>query len=296
MSDIPFGGKPHNNINLTLMRVESPRHLFLNPSSIFGEARFKAWRAHVHIHNLMRLLEAIFEDQKEALGLQYDFDEKRYWLNTHMEVFADVGLIVGDCLRNLRSALDYLTSILARQVNQSAERTRFPIDEKCGRIEEFFLPARTSKRGKHLAPGPLHDLSCKYPELKKIILDDIKPYSAEYGGSALGDLIWRVVSMDNIDKHRLITPVVHTTLVDDLKVAGFVIQQSEYHAIGPRGVHIGRMPFDPNAKANMTVAVEFGEDTRLPGEEVTSTLVEGLNAITSVIDIFERHFEGKNTP
>jgi hypothetical protein len=118
----------------------------------------------------------------------------------------EAALALSDCIRCLRSALDYLVSSLARAADLEDERTAFPFHKERKNVDDMFLPPR-QKGTRTVKAGSLYDVGSAYPDLKEIILNLIQPWSADDGANPRGDMLWRIITTDSIDKHRLITPV-----------------------------------------------------------------------------------------
>lgn len=275
------------------MKVGHPGPPQITPDSIFNEARLKVWRAKRHIHEISATWESWVQQHPDVGRLTFDPTNCTKKLNTDIKCPIDISLAVGDCIRCLRSAMDYLVCALARSANPaiSDENLIFPFADKREVVEGFFEADRLSKKGRTIRAKALYPLYCEYPDLKKIILDKIQPYSADDGASAMGDLLWRVITMDNIDKHRLITPTVQVAGLDtvkftdgggvyDLAVVGDVLR------FGPEK--------ELEGEPDISVDIIFQPDTRLPMKPIVSALVSGANAVVDSIEIFETHFQGKN--
>jgi hypothetical protein len=204
----------------------------------------------------------------------------------------EVPLGVGDCIRCLRSAADYLISALARAADLSDESVIFPFAEKREVVEGFFEGGTVSKKGRPIRAKALYPVYCKYPDLKKVILDKIQPYSAKCGAAPMGDLLWRVITMDNIDKHRLITPALQIAGNDSVRFKG---------GGGIFGIAtVGDVfRFGPDIKleesANITLDILFDSNTRLPNKPIVSSLVSAATAVTETVEIFQAHFQGEQS-
>lgn len=195
--------------------------------------------------------------------------------------------MLSDCIRSLRSSLDYLVSALARQANLPDDKTIFPFAKERQGLETSFRAAIDPTKGKRgRRSGALYDLSIKYKDLEHVILNVIQPYSAADGAGEMGDLVWRVVTTDNIDKHRLILVTVSVSNINDVRtVDGGRIRNAR---IMGDGIRMGSGEIDP--KSDFSVDVLFGKPTSLAGKPITRTLVEALNFTDEIIEIFESHF------
>jgi len=117
-----------------------------------------------------------------------DRSYRLYYLGSVEAIPADVPLITGDAIQNLRSALDHLAYRLVCVGTQSSgpfEHVYFPIGE---RPREFKDRIRAIRK-------------CLTPEAVKA-LTEIKAYP---GGT--GEIFWQIQCLNNIDKHRLLLTV-----------------------------------------------------------------------------------------
>lgn len=257
--------------------------------SIFVGADLKLHRARFHAHTISVIWEAYINLNEGIVSIERNPGNDSYVLKSDAPIPFDIPLALGDCVRCLRSCLDYAMSALARKAGLSDKDTIFPFNEKADGIEPAFsfdtrkLPARQKC---------IHDLYMKYPDLKDIMLREIKPFSKEHGGSDLGDLLWRIITMDNIDKHRLMTPTVAFVHLTNVKMPGLTLIDVAFQG-NFNGGPFTTMGFGPApyTQPDFTADIVFPEKTRLAGKPVLSALVEGCDAVSHVIEIFKAHFE-----
>lgn len=253
------------------------------------ESRLKIYRARRHAHELSVTWQQVCESHSEVISVEQDPGNGMYGVGIRIPIPATIPLCIGDCIRCLRSALDYLIAGLARRAGLPDDHVIFPFNEKRKVIEQSFSPETAQagqKRGKRA--GALHSVSLKYPDLQDIILERVRPYSADDGGSPLGDLIWRLVTMDNIDKHRLITPTVSVGNIPGVMIGGMLVL-SDVVMSGGRGIGFSQKP-EIQYHGDPTIDIVFPSATRVADEPVLITLMKGCDAVSSVIDIFEAHF------
>ena len=122
---------------------------------------------------------------------------------------AEFRLIIGDCLHNLRSALDNLVYQLAVQntapnpiPEDKARELAFPIVSSPMKPDEFMTKYRS--RIGLLDPGA------------QAIIEELQPYHREDGAS---HPLWKLNKLSNIDKHRVphiasLALVTYTTFPD----------------------------------------------------------------------------------
>lgn len=123
--------------------------------------------------------------------------------------------------------------------------------------------------------------------MEDIILKQIQPYSAEYGAHPKGDLLWRLITTDNIDKHRLITPTVgHVRIEEGELENGCKIENIGLVGDVFPGIKFKGTPF-------LSLDILFSNKTRLFGNPVTIALIEGCDFVEEIVEIFEDNFKPK---
>src|SRR4051812_26771453 len=150
--------------------LEQFRHIYPSDSWLKVE-----W-AKKHIAHFEQLMGDFFRAGNYSLVLDSDFEQGRHAFYIQVNRLPiEVGLVLGDALHNLRSALDcaFYATVL-RVGGTSTEHTKFPI-------------ARTRKA----LVGPLGGGSIKqFPLLQKLILDTIQPYETGDDGAPGNSAIW----------------------------------------------------------------------------------------------------------
>lgn len=116
-------------------------------------------------------------------------DEGRlvYYLSGVADIPIDISLITGDVIQNLRSALDQLAyELWVRESNGQGRSTKiyFPIDND----------EASYRKGK---AGKTQGISAQ----SLAIIDSLKPYKDG------NDVLWRIHTLNNHDKHRLLVTV-----------------------------------------------------------------------------------------
>jgi len=272
------------------MRSAAPKVGFppppnINPDSIFLDARLKLYRARQHVNHISKAWE--FSLEQYINYVKSAEPNELYTSNEFLfEVRLEAGVIlgIGDCIRNLRSVFDYLVSALARKANIPDDQIIFPFNMERAGIENSFDEERAKGRAR-----AFYKLYKNYPDLKKIILELVQPYSKDHGAADSGDLIWRIVTTDNIDKHRLIIPVAQSV---SIQKAAFTGGGSISGITFDTGIITNPDGIKVQGDAEMTFDIFFKE-YRLARKPVIATLLEGCNVAERVIEIFESHFEGK---
>lgn len=293
--DPRFARRPDGRNLSKSIKVGEPEKPIIDGASMFHESRMKLYRARYHTLTASLVWEGFMDLDNELVRLEFDAAKGTHRLRTDMGPPPDFRLAISDTLRCLRSALDYLVSALARSKTLPEDSTIFPFNEKRQRVAESFSPVS----GKRRRAGALYAVYGAYPDLKKIILDIIQPYSASDGAGAMGDFLWRLITMDNIDKHRLLSPVISLARIKE----GHVGEPGEMSFKNVSFAGFTRPPITirgatPETKAEFDYSTDilFPPESRLPGKPVLSSLVEGANLVGKVIKIFETVFEGKDYP
>jgi hypothetical protein len=157
--------------------------------------RPKIERAKKHIFDVKARLDIFFASNPYKVGTKRDPDTRRlsYYLISVQDVPPEVGLITGDAINNIRSALDHLAFQLymvgpGGQAGGIGSRIYFPIADD---IAKYKIESPRKIKGLALAA------------IKAI--DAIEPYKG--GKTDKSDALWRLEKMNNIDKHRLLVAV-----------------------------------------------------------------------------------------
>jgi hypothetical protein len=152
----------------------------------------KIGRANHHLAELENSLSVALDPNRYHFDRELENGEYVYHVYGVPNVDPTWSLIVGDCLHNLRSALDYLAWQLVLLDNGDPnEETQFPIREtpfnKAGEIQPTQLKP-----------------AIRRPEILSA-LEEAQPYY-ENGGPQ-ESLLWALSRLNNIDKHRLLLVV-----------------------------------------------------------------------------------------
>lgn len=271
------------------LKISLPSLTSFEKERRFQMSALKLYWAKMHAHHLSLMWERHVEMHYAAavggdVKLNYSVDQHLLQPPIHFEM----PLLLGDCIRNLRSALDYLVSEMARDASLSDNVVTFPFARTPGDLKASFNEPRTGdEHRKGRRAGALYDVSRKYPDLARVILEVIRPHEGTDGSNPMGDLLWRVITSDNIDKHRLMTPSVTRSQTGIVKLtngsflSGLSMEGSALaFAAGTR----------LDKDSDISVDVIFKEPASLAGKPVLSTLIEVCDQVRSVIEIFRREF------
>lgn len=195
----------------------------------------------------------------------------------------EFGLIISDCIHNLRAALDNLLYDLALAHNRGnplpsevEERVMFPI-------------SRDRKKFKTGGAWRIRDIDPR----AQAIIEGLQPYNQ--GNNYASDPLWVLNELSRIDKHRL----VYTTLLSQGEgVFGFAGEGHVYDVrlfgSDPAGiehtvevVRYRAKPFEPGGKVHVQFAfkfdIAFGQGSPKYGERIPPTLAALRNYITDKV-------------
>jgi hypothetical protein len=150
--------------------------------------QIKLERAKRHYAELGAIIANFFATQPYKVSTRRKKDGRLvYYLSEVADMPNDIPCVIGDVIQNLRTALDHLAySLWLDESNDEGrgERVYFPIDKD----------AESYNRNKS---GKTQGISAQ----SMAIIDSLQPYR---GGN---DALWRIHSLNNRDKHRLLVTV-----------------------------------------------------------------------------------------
>ena len=209
----------------------------------------KLYRALQHLERLEVEVKRWLGGNPYSIGIESDPErrENALWVNPLHPPPADFSLIIGDCLHNLRSALDSLVYTLAIANHGSplskdiAKKMQFPMTKDCDGF-------RSSK-------WRIRDI----PDGAQAEIEGLQPYNRRQNYAR--DPLWVLNELSNIDKHRL----PHLTLfaLRATHIGGdarFRIgRQRESAAVEGRTklFGFGARQDDPSRKVNVEFKLEF---------------------------------------
>lgn len=240
-----------------VLSVTSPQPPATSPS--LSGPRAKLDRADEHRHLLDRELREFHDAEPLALTPPIFDPETQYFVmygHTLMEAPPRLGAILGDYVNNVRAALDHLVwQLVVLNGGSPTRKHNFPI---CSSPAEF----ESRKEALKCVASEHHDF-----------IEQLQPYHQPQGADqhVLRVLQW----LSNVDKHRVVHPVLTFTRDADPDQAGFRLVQGQGELQRPqvnigadwaRGEAVVRVrlePPDPNAQlewyGQIGVAIVFGE-------------------------------------
>lgn len=248
--------------------------------SIIG-AQAKIDRAAQHLRALEQLVGAFFAEKPFSLAVEPDAVRSRQIIrlqHTRPVPSTEWALIIGDCVHNMRSSLDYIAWELAG-ADPSDMTTMFPI---CDSAKSFA--SVKSRRLKRLPP-----------EIQTII-EKIQPY---HKPDPHTHALWAIQSLDAADKHKLLTltvalPTAGTTRLPDK--GGRYELQTSFEAPFEDGAEIASIhmkPFRPDMDLGLRLVfdVAFSPNLGLGSRKfVINGLTTLLNEASIVVQFFDERF------
>jgi hypothetical protein len=187
----------------------------------------KAARARKHLDELRFETKQFTASEPFNLSGAYEPPDGHYVIRWRVQRAAPVrlGLIAGDVIHNLRSALDHLVYQLSIAGGGTGKRTQFPISEDETEYDKWVdiflegvgLAARATIRGVQ----PFHAKSAQVSHASEV---DSK------GPLALALTLLAIGRLDNVDKHRTLFPVTGVSPFNNPEFEGVTFISGTYPA------------------------------------------------------------------
>lgn len=183
-----------------------------------------------------------------------------------------LGAIIGDCLQNLNSALDYVMWEIAgtfagRELLPSPignDTPHFPIFYDPANFEGYIARLNNSKNWNY-----------KIPDTVIQAFRDVQPYNTGY------ERLWIFKQVVNTDKHRL-------PLITQGDINAFQITVSKITVSPQLNPHLTDDPsyYTPQVKAEAAVHVTW-QDPFMPREPVTRTIEDFVKLVADIVPRFD---------
>jgi len=186
-----------------------------------------------------------------------------------------VGVILGDIVQNLRSALDYLFwqlychYIRVPRSHREAQQVQFPIEDTSQRL--------ANKRANF----------SKIPLSQWAVIESAQPYQ---GPHSAGRTFGVLRDLSNRDKHQVLNPPLLTTTAFSLYGNRIPFNRVTRGMRTPKpserlevGAEIVRMPFPPDVDAEVEMAGHGSPDVRLP--ELDIAIMRGVDKMIYVVKL-----------
>lgn len=199
-----------------------------------------------------------------------------------------ISAVIGDCVVNLRAALDYIAS-------QVAER----YSKNLGQGRDIYFPL--CDHPKNFNPKALLKHNVPPSALKQV--ESVQPYQSGYESLKL------LRYLSNIDKHRL--PLLTIGIIDEFGETSMLVSWFDRESgayLSDSGQHTGvfgfpHIFFDPRGDqsllpvsnkqvkidCNLSIFVTW-QDIAMPRESVDSTLAKMVECVENIVPRFESFF------
>lgn len=161
--------------------------------------RLKLARAYGHLQELRGEIDAFFETPPFRKVLYQDESGLNYVLVGYLNHWLPemVPTIIGDCLQNMRVALDHLAWALAESVKEEPPpETSFPIRRTSDAFYERYK--RTGKPTGRSGIGKIEAL----PDEAQTVIEELQPY---HGDDPSTHPLWILNEYSRIDRHRTLS-------------------------------------------------------------------------------------------
>ena len=249
------------------------------PESVF----LKLTRAQEHLDAFKGELAAFQNGNPYTVHHQMNHDRREvtYYLVVVREAPARLGLMIGDCVQNLRSALDHLVFNLPRAAGTDPKWERgsqFPIcdtpDGFAGIVNRYLLG---------VDPAAI------------TAVERLQPYDG--GNPPEGKPLWYLRELSNLDKHRIIHLIAIIGLGASLEVpnppTGTVHGILAHDAGMEHGAVIGKMYYSDPAPASVEVKVNLAAGVTIrdiePAVGVQAALEGAYERVVNAVGTLE-HF------
>jgi hypothetical protein len=247
-------------------------------SDQFAGSRLKIKRSQRHIDEVNSMFAAFLNTDFCKLHIEVDPDtgNNTLKLDSIAKLPPEIALAVGDAIHNLRTAMDH---VAFHALGDDADWISFPMGKK----SDDFIATRQYRGIKEALP-----------DFADLIADVIKPYEG-------GDYrLWEIGALDNLDKHRLMLPVVSIQALTGInaKDENNNTFTNLTFAIGEGGVlraiqTASKMTITSYGKP--TANIFFGKGTAAEGKAVIPSLTEFSSFTLKAVEALEAVYFGKGT-
>ncbi len=243
---------------------------------MFAGAKLKIERADHHIADLERDIITFTRKNLNASIRQRDSGKTDISITVH-EPPPAIGLMVGDAIHNLRTALDHMTwEMVGRDGGAQDRHLKFPTGDERVNFESTCNGIKTPSRS-----------------VKDALI------ALEVFPRGKGDLLYEVSALDNVDKHTILIPTTNAPRMSDLvfvtkdarrilsEVYGSDATFRHGETLTIDGAPAGaRLEFKDDAQA--TNLVVFGNVRAFENKPILPTLTQLRHAVADVIDVIKR--------
>lgn len=245
-------------------------------------ARLKIARAKHHINDLNAQANDFFAAHWGLVVTEKpETGERSLFLKSDKTLPEDFGVLIGDAVHNLRSALDHVIWAFVSPHNpRNPAKVQFPFTRDADSLKASIIDRQIDLAG---------------PKVVGII-NDARPYK---GGS---DKLVGLHNLSILDKHKLLTPIASLSFFRKFNIRTIdpaAPEMPTYDHFGGVGFEnkslwtwlpvdpADRRVFESNAKIPSSSAILFAEDQPFANHFVIKTLVELRTEVIRIVDKFE---------
>lgn len=243
-------------------------------SSPREQIRLKLSRAEKHLGDLDAAIRLFCESKPYVLVSKphpvTEIDHIRLIAESVQPIPSEIGLIIGDTVHNLRSALDHLIHQLVLANGETASRdTEFPIIDPA----KQYKTAIHGRKIQGIAPAA------------KDLIRKIQP-------SKTGDkTLWNLHCLDIADKHRLLITVQQR--LENWSAGAYVFDTYPLPLVeGESVINIPRSTYERQPHENYQIAINiaFSETEIAANETVIPYLRNSTDVVSDTISVFDSLF------
>lgn len=241
---------------------------------MFEGAKLKVERANRHINEIETTLRAYLGAEPYSMRVDVDTEtgENLLRFQAIKPPPAELPLIIGDAVHNLRGALDLMASEIMRAAGESDTSIYFPFHETRENLVD------------RIDKGPIKVV---FPIIADYILNHIRPHK---GGD---DALWALNKLDILDKHRLLIPTLSA-----VALTGVDMHDDHNNTFTNLTLEVttdGRLlnAIATNSRLQITnygkpsISIVFGKGQSLEGEAVIPTLRQLSQRVRGIIYAIE---------
>jgi hypothetical protein len=240
----------------------------------FTSSRLKIERANKHIADIYAAVRTLPDRYTATVEVnpQTGNEVIKHDLSDGNTITTDLALMIGDAIHNLKCALDYAwIGTIERFVPSALDSsTKFPVRPTKDELESAL-------RGRKIDTAA--------PTLFELVVSNIKPYQ---GGD---HSIWSVHTLDILDKHRLLIPVLEFAGVDGIELENERGETSNGFTWGTDQKPPYYIPIEVGwrikNKGHVSVAVLFDERTPAYLMDAPDLLSTFAKVVLNVVELLE---------
>jgi hypothetical protein len=244
---------------------------------MFSGPRLKIERAKQHIADLNANIEILRAGGVHVLRIHRDpiTGNEQIEAEITQVVSPSLGLIIGDAVHNLKTALDFtVNEVVFRRLGEYDDFTMFPFRKTCDELVAAINGAKIKRASVAVAD---------------FIVNKVNPYR---GGN---ESLWALHQLDILDKHRLLIPVLNVSFLTGIRIkhseGSFGLGQ---WAITGRRSALKRLTGLKNCEiadyGEPEVLVFFGEGFPFQGEAIVPTLHQLAEFVSGTVEGIEDVF------